>query len=613
MPSFCKSRNLINAFLRASALSLGAAVSLSLGANAQPNSDANPGANPPVDSNTDLRPPLTAAPQPDSNLPKSSASVEPSAPLVPQDDPNKRRKFIPTQPATGANATKLLPQLSGDASKFGQKGPIAALDSAPDRDRISLAKPELKALITVNDYLSPFGLDATSSESLNLRNALLLSMDRNLDLAISRTNVKIQQNSFYSSLGRFLPDFNMQYSEYFAKGKIAFPFNSLAGSLGGTSAATTGSTTSALSSSTATASNTIVHVDNPFILMNTGFTFYGYRGGRVLFGALEQRNNLRAARAGEKATLSDTLLTVTKNYYNLVLSEALLQIRIQAVRTSEEQLRNNKDLFEAGLATNLDVLQSKTQLARDRQGLVDQQIARRNAAITLANTLNANLGADISAVDSMVRKVRLVDPKMKISDLLRIAIDNRPELKQYEELRKAAKKQIIVAQAPLQPTFALTGSVYGLGPPSSVEALFVLGINARWQLGGFGTVDAFNTQTARWQARQAQLTANKELVTVLNQVRSAILQSLDTERNIEEASDEVASSLEELRLAQLRFQSGLGTNLDIITAQRDYTQAQIDKAQAMINFDIAQAQLLHDVGMTSVDGLTSGRLLSSAN
>jgi outer membrane protein TolC len=458
--------------------------------------------------------------------------------------------------------------------------------------------------------LSPFGLDATSSESLNLRNALLLSIDRNLDLAISRSNVKIQQNSFYSSLGRFLPDFNMQYSEYFAKGKIAFPFNSAAGSVGGSTTTTTTSTT-ALSS--ATAKNTIVPVDTPFILMNTGFTFYGYRGGRVLFGALEQRNNLRAARAGEKATLSDTLLTVTKNYYNLVLSEALLQIRIQAVRTSEEQLRNNKDLFEAGLATNLDVLQSKTQLARDRQSLVDQQIARRNAAITLANTLNANLGADINAVDSMVRKVRLVDPKMKISDLLRIAIDNRPELKQYEELRKAAKKEIIVAQAPLQPTFAVTGNVYGIGPPSSVEALFVLGITARWQLAGFGTVDAFNTQTARWQARQAQLTANKELVTVLNQVRSAILQSLDTERNIEEASDEVASSLEELRLAQLRFQSGLGTNLDIITAQRDYTQAQIDKAQAMINFDIAQAQLLHDVGMTSVDGLTSGRLLSSAN
>jgi outer membrane protein TolC len=529
---------------------------------------------------------------------------------VPQDDTNRRRKFIPTQPATGANATKLLPQLSGDASKFGQKGPIAALDSAPDRDRITLTKPELKALITVNDYLSPFGLDATSSESLNLRNALLLSIDRNLDLAISRSNVKIQQNSFYSSLGRFLPDFNMQYSEYFAKGKIAFPFNSAAGSVGGSTTTTTTSTT-ALSS--ATAKNTIVPVDTPFILMNTGFTFYGYRGGRVLFGALEQRNNLRAARAGEKATLSDTLLTVTKNYYNLVLSEALLQIRIQAVRTSEEQLRNNKDLFEAGLATNLDVLQSKTQLARDRQSLVDQQIARRNAAITLANTLNANLGADINAVDSMVRKVRLVDPKMKISDLLRIAIDNRPELKQYEELRKAAKKEIIVAQAPLQPTFAVTGNVYGIGPPSSVEALFVLGITARWQLAGFGTVDAFNTQTARWQARQAQLTANKELVTVLNQVRSAILQSLDTERNIEEASDEVASSLEELRLAQLRFQSGLGTNLDIITAQRDYTQAQIDKAQAMINFDIAQAQLLHDVGMTSVDGLTSGRLLSSAN
>ncbi|WP_421020655.1 TolC family protein, partial [Klebsiella pneumoniae] len=65
---------------------------------------------------------------------------------------------------------------------------------------------------------------------------------------------------------------------------------------------------------------------------------------------------------------------------------------------------------------------------------------------------------------------------------------------------------------------------------------------------------------------------------------------LDKERNIEEASNEVASSLEELRLAELRTTNGLGINLDIITAQRDYTQALVDKAQAMINFDIAQAQ-----------------------
>ncbi|HEY9755336.1 MAG TPA: TolC family protein [Oculatellaceae cyanobacterium] len=119
-----------------------------------------------------------------------------------------------------------------------------------------------------------------------------------------------------------------------------------------------------------------------------------------------------------------------------------------------------------------------------------------------------------------------------------------------------------------------------------------------------------NIQSARWQARQSLLKANKEVVTVLKQVHTSLLQSLDTERTIQETSDEVASATEELRLARLRFKSGLGTNLDVITAQRDYTTSLIDKAQAIINFNIAQAQLVHDVGMISVDALTSGRLLT---
>ncbi len=440
-------------------------------------------------------------------------------------------------------------------------------------------------------------MDSHSSQNINLRDVLHSGLERNLDLAISRTNSKIKQWNFHTSLAKFLPDINMGFREFFSKGAIGVPFNLATGS-------------DSAGSATALRRDNVIHVDSPFLFMNTGFTYYGYRGGKILFGALEAKHDLKAARAGEKATLSDVLMNITKSYYNLVLSEALLQIRIQAVATSEEQLRNNTNRFHSGLATNLDVLQSQTQLSRDRQALVDQQIERRNCSITLAEVINADLGADLLPVDMTIRKIRLLAPQLGVSDLLRIAIDNRPELKQYDQLRLAARRAIVVAAAPLSPTFAFSGNILGVGPPSQVEALFALGLNVNWQLGGIGAVDATRVQTARWQARQAHLEANKELVTVLSQVRTAILRSLDRERNIEEASNEVMSSAEELRLAQLRFSSGLGTNIDIITAQRDYTQALIDKAQAIINFNIAQAQLLHDIGLISVDTLTSAKILT---
>jgi outer membrane protein TolC len=496
---------------------------------------------------------------------------------------------VPPTQASGQHGAVVL------AAPSTSNGPSAATDHPMQGDEITLGRPALQALVSINDYLNPFRLDSQNAQSMNLRDALKVGIDQNLDLAISHTVTKQRQLAYYSTLGNFLPDPTLGFSEYFLDGKINLPGSFLS---------------SARPPGAGGSSNTTISLDRPFLIMHAGFQYYVYRGGSIVFGAMQAKHNYSASEHQERASLSDTLMSVTQNYYNLVLAEALLQIRIQAVRTSEEQLRQNTDRFESGLATNLDVLQSKTQLARDQQALVDQQIARRSAAIALATSLNADLGSDLIPVEQTVRKVRLVDPRLSVGDLLQIAIDHRPELRQYEELRLAAKKAIIVSGSNLQPTVGLSGNIYGIGPPSNVSSLFVFAVNANWQLKGFGTVDSFAVQQSRWQARQASLQSQKELQTVLGQVRNSLLQSLDKERNIEQAGSEVSSAVEELRLAQLRKEHGVGTNLDIITAQRDYTQALIDKAQAIINFNIAQAQLVHDVGLTSIDALSSGRLLT---
>jgi outer membrane protein TolC len=508
------------------------------------------------------------------------------------------KKAVHSQPspaATGADGQQEPSVLVPDASA---SGPSKAGNATVD-DSIEIGHPTLKSLIQFNDYLDPFKLDAAANSSITLRDALMTGLDRNLDLAISRTNSKQKQFAYYSALGNFLPDPTLGFSDYFVKGSIALPGNFLSAARAPNGAATS-------------SGQTDIRLNHPFEVMHAGGQWYAYRGGSVLFGSLEARNNYRAAQHQEHASLSDTLMTITQNYYNLILAEALLKIRIDAVRTSEEQLHRNQDRFHSGLATHLDVLQSETQLSRDRQALVDQQANRRSAALTLADSLNLTLAMDLNPVDLSVREVRLIDPKLDITRLLRIAIDNRPELKQYEELRLAAKKAIMVSAANLQPTVALSGNEYGIGPSGNIHGLGVFAVNINWRLRGMGVVDSMDTAQARWQARQAALQATKELQTICSQVRNSYVQILDKERNVGETLNEVRSAREELRLAELRKSSGLGINLDIISAQRDYTQARVSRAQAMIEYNIAQAQLLHDLGMMSTDALTSGRLLSES-
>ncbi|HMP51421.1 MAG TPA: TolC family protein, partial [Candidatus Melainabacteria bacterium] len=109
--------------------------------------------------------------------------------------------------------------------------------------------------------------------------------------------------------------------------------------------------------------------------------------------------------------------------------------------------------------------------------------------------------------------------------------------------------------------------------------------------------------------RKAMLQSNQQLMNVLKEVRSSYLTSQTVERQIEVATKEVISSAEQLRLARVRLANGVGTNIDVINAQRDFTNALVNKADAIIAFNIAQAQLLRDIGVISRDSLTSGRLI----
>jgi len=482
--------------------------------------------------------------------------------------------------------------------------PVDDLSGGADPQRIQIIKPPLSALISIDKRVDPLRLDALSSTTMSLDDVVHTAVRNNLDIGISDYDARVSKAKMLSSMGKFLPDINLAYQWNYLKGKANVPFGQ---------------------------SLEPLNFRNPFILTSAGFKYFGYRGGSVVFGALQNRNNLRATRHAKHATVSDTLQNAAKYYYDLLLQEAVLQIRVKAVETSESQLSLNKDLRQGGLATNLEVLQAETQLSQDRQNLIDQQVARREAAITLAEFLSNNQGIDIVPSDLLLQKIRVIADSADAVRLLQLAIDNRPELKQYEELRLAAKKQIVINAAKLQPSVALSGNVFGIGETlgrstelvpitlagaavgagglvprqRQITALYTIGVNVNWNFEGLGTVDLANTYAAKLTARQAILQQRQVLNRVTAQVRRSYLRSLQTDRKIDEAVAQVRSSNEELRLAQLRFQNGIGRNIDVLKAQQDYTSALIEKARALVNFNNAQVDLLRDTGMISTATLLS--------
>jgi outer membrane protein TolC len=480
-------------------------------------------------------------------------------------------------------------------------------------DKVLVEKPPLKALIQLRATLSPYQLEGESEQPINLRDVLKLALENNLAIKISHSDQESSRWQYYSNLGGFLPDLDNSFAYQGITGSLASPFG------------------------------VIAPVRSPFLVIPNSLSYYFFQGGKVLFGAIQGKHKYRAAQEGLKGTTNDVLFEATKLYYQLVLNDVLLQVRIKSVETSDSLLTQNQNRFQNGANTKLDVLQSRTLLSRDKQNLITQQIARRKSAIDLATALNVDPAVDYISSARNIRKIVLVDPNVPVPQLVRIAIDTRPELKRYEQLRLAAKAAIKVAVAPLLPTvqglglLATTGAKVSpsstilqssssttitpgpLGVSSAVPIgssstgrekftmteLYTLGINVEWKLGGMGTIDAANVQSAKWQARKAQLEFNQELAKIYQEVREAYLDSLEAENEISQTTDTVNSSRQQLDVANDRLQQGVGTDIDAVNAQRDYTSALVDKANAIVKYNVAQADLLKAIGRISTSSLTS--------
>jgi Outer membrane protein len=268
-----------------------------------------------------------------------------------------------------------------------------------DAENVMVKQPLLKSLITLTDTVNPYQLDAATAREVSLRQVLAQALGENLPIKISQAEAMKEKWIYYGALSGFLPSLTNTVGFQGIKGNYVSP------------------------------AGLAIPISNPYFSTSSGFTQYLFKGGDIIYTALQDKHNYKAARAHLKGTVNDILLEAADDYYDLVRSDVLLQIRIKAVEVSRALLTVNKDLFDNGVNTQLDVLQAKYQLSADKQHLIRQQIDRRKRAVHLANTLNADTGVDLSVGSRMVSKQRLVDKVLKPADLLQIAIDRRPELK----------------------------------------------------------------------------------------------------------------------------------------------------------------------------------------
>ncbi|HEY9719203.1 MAG TPA: TolC family protein [Trichormus sp.] len=181
-----------------------------------------------------------------------------------------------------------------------------------------------------------------------------------------------------------------------------------------------------------------------------------FQGGAVVYAMLAQYYREKGWSQSYLTSVNDTLLDVYQRYNNLLLQHALLRIRAKAVQVSEAQLRLNNTQYISGETAALPIMQSRTQLGTDRQALMDQQVAVRQAALTLAFALNLPMSINLIPSDMTLREAAIASGDRSVQTYMSEALAGRPELRQYEMFRLAAARSVSATVAGLYPSISFT-------------------------------------------------------------------------------------------------------------------------------------------------------------
>lgn len=412
-------------------------------------------------------------------------------------------------------------------------------------------------------------VDVDLTKPLSLRRAVRIGLQRQNSIAISRTQVDSANARLTQSQAAYLPRVTPSFSfnTNLQPGGIVFVNGQ----------AFRGSATSQVLSNG----------------INASFTIYDMGLREASVGAA--RRNTFASEFGLGDQRQGVILTVTSSYYSLARSKELVRVQEENVRRAETNLAVITEQVKVGSAAKSDTLQAQSDLANARVSLLSAQSDYDVAQASLKNAMGIVADTPVNLTDDTVALPEPTADPLKTEDYMKIAYDNRLDLRQQVE--RIYAQGYSVRQAIINNGLTLSATInqgYALDPNSGPSRTFL--VSASYPL--------FDGGSSRAAVRdsKAQLEQQRRTLDQLQQsIRLNVEQSL---RVREVARQRVQAAKVAVEAGQLNYQAalerqrnGLINILDVLNAQVQLVTAQVSLVQATYDFYISDAQLVRFVGV----------------
>ena len=292
------------------------------------------------------------------------------------------------------------------------------------------------------------------------------------------------------------------------------------------------------------------------------------------------------AQKATKDTIRLSLVaSVVQSYFGILTLNNQVEISKKTLKTREENYFYRKKEFEAGKISEIDMQQARSQMASVNAQLqslmMEQNAAQTSLMILLGRNPQELFDAKINKNSST-----LPNPPIVPIGLPSSILENRPDIEAATQKLKSANFSIGVARSAYFPTISLSGLAGYVSPEFDN---LVNNSHSTWNYGGsflgnlidFGRTSA-NVRFSKAQYEEMLLEYGKTVQNAFGEVRNYLYNYSVAGKKAKSLNEQVKALSRAVILAQLRYDEGYSTYLEVLNMQNSLFIAELDEQKAML-------------------------------
>ncbi len=402
-----------------------------------------------------------------------------------------------------------------------------------------------------------------SQEKWSLARCIAYAQENNLQIRLQELNILFNENALLQSKSSILPNLNAGASQNFTYGRsIDF------------------------------LTNLPVDDNNQSFNYQVSSQLNLFNGFQTINFIRQNRFNLRASEKDMEKMRNDISLNIAAAYLQILFSKEQLVIAQNQVETSKLQVERTSALVNAGSLPRGSLLEMQAQLALDELRLVNAKNQLTISYLTLTQILElpSDINFEIEIPD--FAEIPIESLAYRVDELFETAVGIQPQIHSAEFSLEGAMKGLSIAKGRRSPRITLSGSfastyrrlirdgeVFGAPDPfweqldNNQSSSVSLGLS-------IPLFNALQTNTAIKNAKINVQNYEYQLQIRKNELYRSIQQSfadaVSAFENYQASTKALTSSVEAFRYTEQRFNLGLVTTVDYITAKNQLTRIQSD-------------------------------------